>query len=367
VVVVTQTNISPRSINDLLAWSDSDLPRVQYLLALRRFWMGPLYHALRRQYVTATAAGPAPATAAQAMPIVDTLPGTRYFTWLDRHIQDSMWLEASRMVDDRLEEITDSLEPRPDDLGTLTELPAGTPLPAYYTDTDFHRQRGGIWADPRGAAIYALGARIVHVGRNDNYEIHDAFAAAIPDNAPADVLDLGCGFGKTTFSLAKRWPDANVHGVDLSAPCLRLGRRLATESGLAIHWQQGDAEHLPYAAGQFDLVTATMVLHELPSKSLHAVLREAHRVLRPGGMLAVLDNRTLNDPLRDVLAGYHSDVIEEVFMNDFWSSDLAGHARAAGFHATAEPWHAPGIRPGAEHDPHRWVTPWALLVASKEG
>jgi SAM-dependent methyltransferase len=365
------SSTTPASIEELLAWPEADRPRVQYLLALRRMWMGRLYRAVRGQYEEA------PGAPAALMPVVDALPGTGYFVWLDRHIQDSLWTEVGRMVDARIDEITECLRPRENDLGRLTELPADSGLPAYYTETDFHRQQGGIWRDGRGAAIYAMGARVIHVGRNDTFELHHAFAASIPLDAalpthppplkpPTDVLDLACGFGKTTFALKKRWPAATVHGLDLSAPCLRLGRRMATEMGLAINWRQGDAERLPYPDTSFDLVTVTMALHELPTDTIYGVLREAHRVLRPGGMFVALENRSIGDPLRDLLSSYHSEVIREAFMSAFRESDFAGYARAAGFTAEVTPWYPPGTTPDAEHDTRQWFTAWAELIARKD-
>src|SRR5262249_37296074 len=151
-------------------------------------------------------------------------------------------------------------------------------------------QTGGIWQDDRGALVYLMGARLVHVGRNDAFELHDAFAAAIVDIAPKRVLDLGCGYGKTTFSLKRRWPAAEGIGLDPSLPCLRLARRLAADRGLAIDWRQGIGERLPFADGSLDLVTVTMVLHEAPPEAVRVILGEIRRVLRPGGRLAMLEN-----------------------------------------------------------------------------
>lgn len=356
-----------QGIDRVLAWSDREWPRMAALLALRRQWMTDQFLALRRDYDRATAGGPAPADQDGARAVLEALPGVRRFQWTHRYIQDRTWLECNRLVEARLPEIEALLAPRPGDLGTLDEVP-GIDYPDYYQETEFHRQGGGIWRDPRGAALYLLGARIVHVGRNSDFQIHDAFAAAIGDPvpAPARILDLGCGFGKTTFSLKARWPEAAVHGIDLAAPCLRLGRRMATERGLAIDWRQAGIEQLPDPDASADLAVVTMVLHELPEPAIDAVLAEAHRVLRPGGWLVTLENRLIGDPFRDQILAWYSQLIDEPFWEPFRHLDLPAKARAAGFaEATQEPWYAPGQTPEQEADPDRFFTPWGLMRARK--
>lgn len=362
--------VHPPSIFGLFTWTEDELLRVRQLLGLRRYWSGPLYRALRRQYEAAVAGRARPRDLHEAEPLVDALPSTSYFVWLDRHIQDRTWQEVGAMVDARLPALVECLAgsaPDGADLGTLEELPAGAGLPEYYVENDFHRQWGGIWPDLKAAAVYALGARVIHVGRNDNFELHDAFAAALPVEQPVDVLDAACGFGKTTFSLKKRYPHARVRGLDLSAPCLRLARRMASEQGLDIFWRQGAAEDLPYPDASFDLVTVTMALHEMPTDTIYQVLREAYRVLRPGGTFVAMENRLIGEPLRDLLQAYHSEVIQEPFMNRFRQSDFAGYAAAAGFDTELVNIYPPGVRPGSETDPNTWATTWALLIARKDG
>jgi ubiquinone/menaquinone biosynthesis C-methylase UbiE len=347
-------------IDELLAWPSEDGARVQTLLALRRWWMTDLYRQIRTEWEQhdsdlVTKEGEAPS--------VEALPSFSTFVWVDKYIQDRLWEEVARIVDHRLPELDATLEPRPDDCGTLT-LDPELDYPDYYEAIDFHRQPGGIWRDNRGAAIYAMGARVIHVGRNDQFELHDKFVDDLPVDNPRSVLDLACGFGKTTFSLKRRWPDANVAGIDLSSPCLALARRMASDRGLSIDWRQGDAEHLPYADASFDLVTVTMSLHELPLDAIHRTLAEARRVLRPGGTLAALENRLIGEPLRDELGAWHSDVIAEPYMNPFRAQDFAALAGDAGFETVeVSNWYPPGASPGSEHDAANWSSPWSLLVA----
>ena len=190
--------------------------------------------------------------------------------------------------DGDLVEVVEALAPAEDDLGTLSGT-EGFAYPAYYT-FDYHRQAGGVWRSDAGAAIYLLGARIVHVGRNSDFQLHDQFVDEIEvDAPPREILDLGCGFGKTTFSLKRRWPEARVEGIDLSEPCLKLGRKMATDRGLEIDWRQADIERLPHADDSVDLAVITMVLHEMPQSAIRGAFAEAARVLRSDGVLYVME------------------------------------------------------------------------------
>jgi ubiquinone/menaquinone biosynthesis C-methylase UbiE len=357
-----------QSIFDLLAWREEEIPRVRALLAMRRFWSRDLYRSLQDEYQAALDGGDAPTSADAARPLVDALPSLPRWSWLDRHIQDRLWYTVEGMVGDRGGALSQCMATHENDLGTLT-FNTDQVYPAYYEETDFHRQKGGIWRDDRSAAVYAMGARVIHIGKNDNFGLHDAFARDIAAAAPGRILDLACGFGKTTFSLKKKYPDAVVEGIDLAAPCLRLARRMASDWQLEIDWRQGDIENLPYDEAEFDLVTATMTLHELPLDAIARTLAQAHRVLKPGGILVVLENPLVGEPLRDVLTQYHSEIIMEPFHYEFRRADMCDFAFAAGFaDAQNSDWFPFGAAAAAAAagDGRNWVTPWRWTQARKE-
>lgn len=98
------------------------------------------------------------------------------------------------------------------------------------------------------------------------------------------VLDLGCGTGRIAGRLAAAWPRLEVLGVDLFEGHLAVARRdHPPERYPGLSFQQGDARSTGLASGSFDAVVIRHVLHALPDPD--AVLREAVRVLRPGGLL----------------------------------------------------------------------------------
>ncbi len=107
----------------------------------------------------------------------------------------------------------------------------------------------------------------------------------IPDDA---ALDVGCGTGLLTLPLVKRsW---RVVGLDLSLAMLKKLAAKSTRQGLDIDLRQGSVLELPFANGEFTVVTSSfMMLYLTPTEKRHALV-EIHRVLAPGGRLGCLSS-----------------------------------------------------------------------------
>ncbi|MBK8901898.1 MAG: methyltransferase domain-containing protein [Anaerolineaceae bacterium] len=101
------------------------------------------------------------------------------------------------------------------------------------------------------------------------------------------VLDVATAAGHTAFAFAPHV--ARVTATDLTPEMLIVAAGLAAEKGLSnVSFEPADAEDLPYADGQFNLVTCRIAPHHFPD--IQQFINEAARVLKPGGLLAVVDN-----------------------------------------------------------------------------
>jgi SAM-dependent methyltransferase len=101
------------------------------------------------------------------------------------------------------------------------------------------------------------------------------------------VLDFGCGTGTLSLITKSRHPRATVVGVDVDRDVLALARAKSARAGLDVRWDLHDGTRLPYPDGDFDRALTSLVMHHIADKP--PVLRELHRVLRPGGELHLLD------------------------------------------------------------------------------
>jgi ubiquinone/menaquinone biosynthesis C-methylase UbiE len=124
----------------------------------------------------------------------------------------------------------------------------------------------------------------------------DALVMLMRDRADACVLDLGCGGGHVTFNVAKLVKE--IVAYDLSPEMLGVVASAARERGLGnVTTRQGAVERLPFDDDSFDVVLSRFSAHHW--RDVDAGLREARRVLRPGGMLAIADTITPGIPLID--------------------------------------------------------------------
>ena len=111
----------------------------------------------------------------------------------------------------------------------------------------------------------------------------DAFIDRLELPPGARVLDVACGTGNVAIPLARQ--GCAVTGVDIAPNLLEQARDRAVIEDLAISFDEGDAEQLPYPDASFDAITTMFGAMFAPRPEL--VASELARVLKPGGQLAM--------------------------------------------------------------------------------
>jgi len=104
-----------------------------------------------------------------------------------------------------------------------------------------------------------------------------------------EVLDIGCGAGvDTLFSAMMTGPTGKVVGIDLTPAMIKRAEKNLSKTDLKnVVFKEGSAENLPFADGDFMIVTSNGALNLVPDKA--RAFGEIYRVLKPGGRLMVAD------------------------------------------------------------------------------
>ena len=336
----------------------------RFLVDAKTWWMTEMFGALREEYeaLSSSQTAQTPEDVAKLLEGNVTYP---YFAWLERHIQKIKYAGRYGLLD-AAEQERDLIESRLEAVNeaALTLNPEIV-VPDYYSCIDTHQHPGNLVGDTLAGVVYRLSAMSTQPGSTSGLSLHVRVADLIGNEGRFNkILDLGCGFGKSTLPLAQKFRDAEVVGLDLSAPCLRLA---AVEASAAqqqnLRYLQADAVHTEFPSARFDLVTSTMLLHEMPPLVVEEMLAETFRVLQPGGMSIHLDFQERDPFLRFVHHG-HGRRNNEPYMEAFDRMDIVEVQERLGFEAVR-------IEKFAEADGvmapefRSWRLPWTVFIARK--
>ena len=219
--------------------------------------------------------------------------------------------------------------------GELAELPPGEQgdgLPGYYRQ-HFHFQTDG-WLSEDSAALYDTQVEVLFTGAADVMRRRAmkpiAEWMAGRNQRYLRGLDVGCGTGRLLAFLHDAWPGMKWTGLDLSPPYLAEARRLIGRTA-RVKLIEGAAETLPFDAASLDLVVSSFLMHELPADVRATVLREMARVLKPDGLVVIVDSMQKGDhPSWDGLLDLFPHYFHEPYYADYVASPIEATAAEAG-------------------------------------
>ena len=229
-------------------------------------------------------------------------------------------------------------------LGSLALDPA-LELPRYMSAVDIHCIPGGyglelVPDDIYAGARYDIGVYMYAMGKHGAFNEAKGVSGArfiketYPDLKPKRILDLGCTAGGSTLPYGEAFPDAEVHGIDVSAPCLRYAHARAESLGQEVHFSQQNAEHTKFDAGSFDLIVSHILMHETSRKATYNIMAEGFRLLSPGGVMLHVEvpcRHSDMTPYQQWVMDWSTFNNNEPFWGTLHDMDIKAPIRAAGF------------------------------------
>ena len=233
----------------------------------------------------------------QVRKIMESDPQYQITSALQRASQEYMWSSVADTVERQLPLMIDHYRKikKDSNLGSLT-LSNNLQIPSYLTENHHHCMAGGYHTETREddvamGALYERGTFIYVDGnfgpKNDGLGVALSLfiKSKFNENKIKRILDIGCTVGASTVALKEFFPEAEVWGIDVSAPCLRYAHARAEHLNVAVHFSQENAEKTSFADGYFDLVTSAAMLHETSKKATENIIKESRRLLKHKGIM----------------------------------------------------------------------------------
>jgi ubiquinone/menaquinone biosynthesis C-methylase UbiE len=218
--------------------------------------------------------------------------------------------------------------------------------PDYY-QVPFHAYEDGnlCWQAAFEAAS-ATQAMALRVWRNEKLtwqqaqeKLRNSFHQILDRYSPSkvtDILDLGCSVGISTLSLHRYYcqrqqqPIRTV-GLDLSPYMLAVAKVLDEQQEIS-QWIHGLAEDTSLPNASFDVITLQFVIHELPRYATKQIFEEALRLLREGGILAIVDNNPASAVIQNLPpALFMLMKSTEPWSDDYYTFDVETALQEVGF------------------------------------
>lgn len=122
----------------------------------------------------------------------------------------------------------------------------------------------------------------------------------------ATILEVGCGTGSLAIEAKRLAPDGTVVGIDPSSNMVTLARQKAEKTRVDVEFKVGVIEQLEFPVNHFDVVLSSLMMHHLPDTLKREGLLEVYRVLKPGGILLIVDLDLSVFSLASIIHGHTS-------------------------------------------------------------
>ena len=339
-----------------------------FILSLKMEWTQSLYPQVREKFLEIEENKRGDMSVRDVETLISDEVDYKFFAFCERHLQKLKYSGAYGLNSFHKERRNSLMNEFTED---EFEKSDGFKLPKYYQEIDFHQQPGGVWSDPVGGVIYERGARTTTPMLGSNHkDLHYRFAETLFEDNNArtcngTIVDLGCGFGKSTRPISELAPNSKIIALDLAEPCLKLGMAEAQKNqNMNIKFKQADARKTGFGDETIDLATSTMLIHEMPKSAIIEMFKETFRILKPGGKAVHLDFWLIRDSFDRFIFEGHSWRNNEPFMRSLFEIDVPNLLSEIGF----ENININAFREAENINPENctfWRFPWTHISMSK--
>lgn len=200
------------------------------------------------------------------------------------------------------------------------------------------RRRSAAVTGASGALIATTAALFVQATRVGKFKVWAELLDGLELRGDEKLLDLGCGRGAVLLAAAKLLPNGRATGVDIwradqtdNSPDNTLTNAAIENVADRVEVHTADITELPFDDNSFDVITSSLVVHNLPDRaSREKAIAEAARVLRPGGRLLLVDIFFTSQHARQLRAlGWPGVARRNLGVRMWWGPGLITHLVSA--------------------------------------
>lgn len=285
--------------------------------------------------------GRPPETRKEVREAMNELPYNNMWSSLMRTSQEMMYHTVRPSIERQMPQLKEAAARLDNAVGSLV-LDPSLKIPDYHLHADIHCKPGAYHTqtDPEDFLAGAEFDRTVSVyfhGKTgplaDDMGLSLAtwISTNFPELDPKAILDMGCTIGHSSVPYTDIYPDADVHAIDVAAPCLQYGHHRARSLGKAVHFSQQNAEKTNYPDASFDLVVSHILMHETSHKALKNIMDECHRLLKPGGIVIHMDVIGAKEVYGQYLCEWNAHYNNEPYMGGLQDENLQELLADSGF------------------------------------
>ncbi|MCB2108512.1 MAG: class I SAM-dependent methyltransferase [Rhodobacteraceae bacterium] len=269
---------------------------------------------------------PWPERIAKARTVAERSAAYRYERLMQRYVGEQVYVRGVPAAERRRKEAeVYYAAPVPSAGGTL-ELDPSIELPKWYTETEWHLMPGGwdgydlmgiTMGSGVGPYVFARGGYAAVEANDDIRQQRVDVVKQFPKKSYGRIYEPGCGGTSTLYAVHKTFPEAELIGSDYSPHLLRQGLLSADKLGFKVTLKQRDAADTREPSESMDGVIMYALQHEMPIDVNIAALKEAFRILKPGGDLVMSDPPPFAavDPLQAVVLDWDTDHRDEPYFS----------------------------------------------------